>query len=104
MSPRRYGWRIPCPTLLHTECACHRRSSADPAVVQLALCHVFFNVFGMFLWFCAPVARSLPTRAAALLGLYASHWACAPAVFLVFAFAVWPTALLGLTLRMHVGM
>merc|ERR1712117_210766 len=40
--------------------------------VQIALCHLFFNIIGILIWFPIPPMRQIPLEAAKLLGLYAS--------------------------------
>merc|ERR1712037_1036422 len=36
--------------------------------IQIALCHFFFNLFGILVWFPAPCLRRVPLRMAGLLG------------------------------------
>merc|ERR1711967_109965 len=36
--------------------------------VQIALCHLFFNLIGIAVWFPVPLMRRLPLEAARLLG------------------------------------
>merc|ERR1712113_1242209 len=39
--------------------------------VQIALCHLWFNIFGILIWFPVPFMRQFPLHASHLLGLYA---------------------------------
>jgi len=65
--------------------------------VHIALCHLFFNIIGILIWFPVPIMRRLPLGAAKLLGLYASHYRGFPAVYVLVAFVGVPGVLLGLS-------
>merc|ERR1711972_837099 len=39
--------------------------------VQIALCHLLFNITGILIWFPVPFMRQIPIAGARLLGLYA---------------------------------
>lgn len=58
--------------------------------VQIALVHLLFNISGILIWFPAPPMRRVPIQAAALLGLYASVYRFAPAIYLLVAFVAAP--------------
>eukprot|EP00929_Paragymnodinium_shiwhaense_P020682 TRINITY_DN136_c0_g1_i6.p1 TRINITY_DN136_c0_g1~~TRINITY_DN136_c0_g1_i6.p1 ORF type:complete len:625 (+),score=153.57 TRINITY_DN136_c0_g1_i6:76-1950(+) len=58
--------------------------------VQIALCHLLFNITGILIWFPVPQMRQLPLKAARLLGLYASYYVAFPAVYIIIMFAVVP--------------
>merc|ERR1719247_2701827 len=58
--------------------------------VQIALVHLLFNITGILIWFPAPPMRRIPIQAAALLGLYASVYRFAPAIYLLVAFVAAP--------------
>jgi len=60
------------------------------AAVQIALCHFFFNVFGIMIWFVIPPMRQVPLGAAKLLGLYASFYRLFPALYIFVAFVTVP--------------
>lgn len=65
--------------------------------VQIALCHLCFNVFGILIWFPIPAMRQVPLGAARLLGLYAAHFNWIPAAYLAFAFFLVPGVSLGIS-------
>jgi len=65
--------------------------------VHIALCHLFFNIIGILIWFPVPIMRRLPLGAARLLGLYASHYRAFPAVYVLIAFVAVPGVLLGVS-------
>merc|ERR1711976_860145 len=58
--------------------------------VQIALVHLFFNIFGILIWFPIPLVRQVPLAAAKLLGLYASYYRFVPALYLLVAFVFIP--------------
>merc|ERR1712038_158533 len=64
--------------------------------VQIALCHLFFNLTGIVLWFPVPAMRQVPLGAARLLGLYAAHFRFVPLAYLLFAFVLVPGVCLGI--------
>merc|ERR1712039_967243 len=58
--------------------------------VQIALCHLFFNIIGILIWFPVPPMRRIPLGAAKLLGLYASYFKLAPITYILTAFVAIP--------------
>merc|ERR1719323_2392731 len=64
--------------------------------VQIALCHLFFNIFGILIWFPIPFMRRVPLGAARLLGLYASYFRFVPVAYLAFAFLLVPGVFFGI--------
>merc|ERR1712060_851967 len=62
-----------------------------------ALCHLFFNIIGILIWFPAPPMRRVPLSAAALLGLYASYYRFTPLYYVLGAFVVLPLLALGVS-------
>jgi len=66
--------------------------------ISIALCHLFFNVYGILIWFPAPVMRKVPLTAALTLGLYASFYRFVPVLYVFVAFVILPGAALGISL------
>ena len=58
--------------------------------VQIAMCHLFFNIIGILIWFPAPPMRRVPLGAASLLGLYAAFYRAVPVVYLLVVFVLVP--------------
>merc|ERR1712110_289125 len=56
--------------------------------VQIALCHLWFNIFGILIWFPIPFMRKFPLGAARLLGLYASFYRFTPIVYILTMFVL----------------
>jgi len=64
--------------------------------VQIALCHLWFNLLGIMIWFPIPIMRRIPLGAAKLLGLYARHLRLTPLIYLFTAFVLVPGMCLGI--------
>jgi len=64
--------------------------------LQIALCHLCFNLIGILIWYPIPAMRQIPLGAARLLGLYASFYRFVPAVYIMVMFVVLPAILLGI--------
>eukprot|EP00929_Paragymnodinium_shiwhaense_P020411 TRINITY_DN1361_c0_g1_i13.p1 TRINITY_DN1361_c0_g1~~TRINITY_DN1361_c0_g1_i13.p1 ORF type:complete len:503 (-),score=90.69 TRINITY_DN1361_c0_g1_i13:827-2335(-) len=58
--------------------------------VQIALCHLFFNITGILIWFPVPQMRQVSLSAARLLGLYASYYVAFPMVYILLVFITLP--------------
>jgi sodium-dependent phosphate cotransporter len=41
--------------------------------MQVALCHLFFNLFGILLWYPVPAMRNVPLNACRFLGRMTAH-------------------------------
>jgi len=65
--------------------------------LQIALCHLLFNITGILIWFPVPLMRQIPLGAARLLGLYASFYRFVPALYILVMFVTVPGILLGLS-------
>ncbi|XP_071761957.1 sodium-dependent phosphate transport protein 2A-like [Centroberyx gerrardi] len=76
-----------------------------PAAIQIALCHLFFNVFGILLWYPLPAMR-LPIRMARVLGERTAKYRWFAVLYLLLCFLLLPSLVLGLSLagwRVMVG-
>ncbi|KAK5614662.1 hypothetical protein CRENBAI_006252, partial [Crenichthys baileyi] len=67
------------------------------ASVQIALCHLFFNVFGILLWYPVPFMR-LPIRMAYVLGERTAKYRWFAVLYLLLCFLLLPSLVLGLSL------
>merc|ERR1719161_2299272 len=65
--------------------------------VQIALCHLWFNITGILIWFPAPPMRKVPLSAARVLGLYASYYRFTPALYILVRFVIVPLIFLGVS-------
>lgn len=71
--------------------------STKPAAVQIALCHLWFNVIGILIWFPIPWMRQWPIRAAKAMGRITRRYRAFPAVYILVAFVIIPGILLGVS-------
>ena len=71
--------------------------------LHIALCHLFFNLIGICIWFPVPFMRQVPLNAARLLGLYASFYRFVPGVYILIVFVIVPGVLLGISALMGVS-
>ncbi|XP_068441266.1 sodium-dependent phosphate transport protein 2A [Clinocottus analis] len=67
------------------------------AAIQIALCHLFFNVFGILLWYPLPFTR-LPIMMARVLGERTAKYRWFAVLYLLLSFLLLPSLVLGLSL------
>uniref|UniRef100_A0A672ZHV2 Sodium-dependent phosphate transport protein 2A n=1 Tax=Sphaeramia orbicularis TaxID=375764 RepID=A0A672ZHV2_9TELE len=67
------------------------------AAIQIALCHLFFNVFGIILWYPVPFMR-LPIKMARVLGERTAKYRWFAVLYLLLCFLLLPSLVLGLSL------
>ncbi|XP_069576126.1 sodium-dependent phosphate transport protein 2A [Brachyistius frenatus] len=67
------------------------------AAIQIALCHLFFNVLGILLWYPLPFMR-LPIRMARVLGERTAKYRWFAVLYLLLCFLLLPSLVLGLSL------
>ncbi|XP_056143795.1 sodium-dependent phosphate transport protein 2A-like [Lampris incognitus] len=67
------------------------------AAIQIALCHFFFNIFGILLWYPLPVMR-LPVKMARGLGERTAKYRWFAVLYLLVCFLLFPSLVLGLSL------
>uniref|UniRef100_A0AAQ4S6A2 Sodium-dependent phosphate transport protein 2A n=2 Tax=Gasterosteus aculeatus aculeatus TaxID=481459 RepID=A0AAQ4S6A2_GASAC len=67
------------------------------AAMQIAFCHLFFNVFGILLWYPLPVTR-LPITMARVLGERTAKYRWFAVLYLLLCFLLLPSLVLGLSL------
>uniref|UniRef100_A0A8C7KPM7 Sodium-dependent phosphate transport protein 2A n=1 Tax=Oncorhynchus kisutch TaxID=8019 RepID=A0A8C7KPM7_ONCKI len=75
------------------------------AAIQIALCHFFFNILGILLWYPIPVTR-VPIRMARALGERTAKYRWFAVLYLLVCFLLLPSLVLGLSLagwRVMVG-
>ena len=65
--------------------------------LQVALCHLFFNISGIIIWFPIPACRRVPMNLAIGLGKSTRYWRFFPIVYILVVFFAFPLALLGLS-------
>ena len=72
-------------------------SNLDKAL-QIAFCHLFFNISGIMLWYPIPYLRKVPINVAKTLGNKTADYRWFAVVYLVFGFFLLPAAVFGLSL------
>ena len=76
--------------------ATHGRNTQ--VAIQLALCHLFFNISGLIIWYPVPFMRKAPTNLAKVLGNIVADYKWFAFIYLIFVFFVFPGIVLGLSL------
>uniref|UniRef100_A0A665VZ64 Sodium-dependent phosphate transport protein 2B n=1 Tax=Echeneis naucrates TaxID=173247 RepID=A0A665VZ64_ECHNA len=72
-------------------------SETLPNSLQIALCHFFFNIMGIILWYPIPFTR-VPIRLARGLGNHTAKYRWFAALYLFLCFLVFPLTVFGLSL------
>lgn len=65
--------------------------------LQVALCHLFFNITGIIIWYPIPFMRNIPLSAARVLGRATRVWRGVPIVYIGIVFVLIPLLLFGLS-------
>ena len=65
--------------------------------LQVALCHLFFNISGIIIWYPVPYMRRVPLKGAKALGRATRRSRLVPPIYIVFVFFVIPLLLLGIS-------
>jgi len=75
-------------------------SSSDKfhLALQIALCHLFFNVSGIIIWYPVPMLRRVPIRAARYLGNTTAEYRWFALLYLVVVFFLLPALIFALSL------
>jgi len=66
--------------------------------LQLALCHLFFNITGILIWYPIPVLRRVPIRLAKFLGNTTADYRWFAVAYLILIYLVVPLTVFGLSL------
>ncbi|UJR28994.1 hypothetical protein I4U23_010212 [Adineta vaga] len=66
--------------------------------LQIALCHTFFNVFGILLWFPIPFMRNVPIKLAKKLGEITAEYRWFAIVYIVASFFLIPLTVFAISL------
>merc|ERR1712062_76754 len=70
--------------------------SSSVKSLQVALCHLFFNISGILIWYPIPFTRKFPLSAARALGKTTRVWKGFP-IYIFITFGVIPIMLFGLS-------
>jgi len=77
--------------------------SASPKAVQVALCHLFFNLSGILIWYPIPFMRQVPINMARGLGAATKRYRAFPLIYIVVAFVIVPGVLMGVSSLFEMG-
>lgn len=65
--------------------------------LKIALCHLFFNISGILIWYPIPFMRRVPIRVAKVLGNTTARYRWFAVVYLIVVFLMFPAAVFGLS-------
>ena len=71
--------------------------SGKVEALQVALCHLFFNISGIIIWYPLPFMRKVPLEGARALGKWTRRSRSIPPIYIIIVFFVIPLLLLGLS-------
>jgi len=71
--------------------------STGTNALQVALCHLFFNITGIIIWYPIPFMRKFPLNAARQLGKATRIWRGFPILYIIVVFGIVPLIFLGLS-------
>ncbi|EDV27822.1 Sodium-dependent phosphate transport protein 2B [Trichoplax sp. H2] len=66
--------------------------------MQIAICHLFFNISGILVWYPIPFMRKIPVKMARFMGNTTAKYRWFAVAYLIFAFFIIPGTILGLSL------
>ena len=69
-----------------------------PLALQVALCHLFFNIIGVIIWYPIPAMRAIPVSLAKSLGNTTANHRWFALVYLFLMFFILPAACFGLSI------
>lgn len=73
-------------------------SSKLSYTLQISLCHLFFNISGILLWYPVPFMRKVPLKMAKALGNITSNYRWFAVAYIIIIFFIIPGAIFGLSL------
>ena len=73
-------------------------SSNLQRALQIALCHLFFNISGIIIWYPVPFVRRVPISFAKTLGNTTAKYRWFAVAYLIFCFLLFPAAVFGLSI------
>ena len=66
--------------------------------LQIAMCHLFFNISGIVIWYPLPFMRKIPIKGAKFLGNTTAKYRWFAFMYLAIMFFVFPALVLGLSI------
>merc|ERR1719409_409116 len=71
--------------------------------IQIALCHFFFNIIGIAVWFPVPVMRAVPLAWGKMLGQHLTRFKAFGVIYILSIFIVMPLLLLAASCTIELG-
>lgn len=71
--------------------------STKVGALQVALCHLFFNLTGILIWYPVPFMRRVPLNAAIYLGKATRYWRLVPVIYIGVTFFLIPLIFIGIS-------
>merc|ERR1712139_671381 len=71
--------------------------------IQIALCHLWFNIFGIIIWFPAPIMRQVPMKIASLLGERTAWYSWFGVYYILTFFVLFPLLLFAFSFAIDLG-
>jgi len=71
--------------------------SGKVEALQVALCHFFFNITGIIIWYPLPFMRKVPLEGARALGRWTRRSRSIPPIYIIVVFFIIPLLLLGIS-------
>lgn len=78
--------------------------SSSKYAIQVAVCHLFFNIIGILIWFPLPFMRKISLISAKRLGMLISKYYWFGVFYILFTFLFLPTLLLGVSFLFDVNL
>jgi len=72
--------------------------------IQVSLAHLFFNLFGILLFFAVPVTRKLPVGLAIFVGKRTQRYRWFAVAYIITMFLLLPIVALGLALASEIAL
>lgn len=66
--------------------------------LQIAFCHLFFNISGIVIWYPLPFMRKVPIKGAKFLGGTTAKYRWFAFIYLIIVFFLFPAVVLGLSI------
>jgi len=71
--------------------------------IQIALCHLWFNIFGILIWFPVPIMRSVPLKIAGLLAERTAWYKWFGTYYILTFFVLFPLLLFAFSFTIDLG-
>jgi sodium-dependent phosphate cotransporter len=77
--------------------------TGSKASIQISLCHLLFNIFGILIWYPIPKMRALPLAMAKTIAGHAQKFKLFGSIYILTAFIITPLVLFGFSFAINLG-